>query len=737
MPQLLLEFFCEEIPARMQIRAERDLERLLSENLFAAGIRLSGARTYAGPRRLAAVLDGLPNELAEQIEEKKGPRLGAPEAALQGFVKSAGLASLADAEIIEDKKGAFYLARMRRPGRPMRDVLAQIVPQIVNSFPWPKSMRWGDGDLTWVRPLHSILCAFDGQLVPFEIEGIASGLITRGHRFHAPQAIEARSFAQYRDGLEAARVLIDREARKAKIMGEARDVMAARGLEWVQDDGLLDEVAGLCEWPVPLIGEMDPAFLELPAEVIRLTMRTHQRYFALFDPKRGGLSPHFLAVANIEAKDGGAAIAAGNARVLSARLSDARFFWEADKARPLDSLLPKLDRIIFHEKLGSVGEKARRVETLALELAQQICPADTQLAQEAAKLAKADLVSETVGEFPELQGQVGGWLLLAQGGDARVAQAIADHYRPVGPSDQVPREPISICVALADKLDTLCGFFAIDERPTGSKDPYALRRAALGVVRIILENGIKIPVKSMLLHPLRFSRVHQNIAEQKRLETVAAKHNDATGKRLRELAVDATELDRRFRSNAAIKSDEIKAIEDLLGFLFDRLKVQLREQGQRHDVIEAVFALGGDDLLECAERVAALSDFLAIPEGANLLAGYRRAANILSAEIKKSAKLEQELQGEIAPDRFVQDQERALHGAILAAEEAIPAALGGKAAYAQALLALSALRGPVDAFLEGVLVNDGDEAVRLNRLRALARVRALMGRVADFGKLEG
>lgn len=707
MPQLLLEFFCEEIPARMQIRAERDLERLLSENLFAAGIRLSGARTYAGPRRLAAVLDGLPNELAEQIEEKKGPRLGAPEAALQGFVKSAGLASLADAEIIEDKKGAFYLARMRRPGRPMRDVLAQIVPQIVNSFPWPKSMRWGDGDLTWVRPLHSILCAFDGQLVPFEIEGIASGLITRGHRFHAPQAIEARSFAQYRDGLEAARVLIDREARKAKIMGEARDVMAARGLEWVQDDGLLDEVAGLCEWPVPLIGEMDPAFLELPAEVIRLTMRTHQRYFALFDPKRGGLSPHFLAVANIEAKDGGAAIAAGNARVLSARLSDARFFWEADKARPLDSLLPKLDRIIFHEKLGSVGEKARRVETLALELAQVICPADTQLVLEAAKMAKADLVSETVGEFTELQGQVGGWLLLAHGGDARVAQAIADHYRPVGPSDQVPREPISMCVALADKLDTLCGFWAIDERPTGSKDPYALRRAALGFIRIILENGLRLDL-------LEF----QNRA-------LVRVQGDAAPR-----GVQPGALHERLGHRPG------RILAELTVFLRERLAVQLRDQGKRHDVVAAVFESQGDDgdFVRIVARIEALSAFLQTPDGLNLLAGYRRAANIVDGSTIDGERVNSEMP--IHPALFALPEESNLHEAGVGAEARLNLALDGEN-YADAMAVLAGLRAPVDAFLERVFVNDPDPAVRANRLVLLANVKNLMEKIADFGKIEG
>lgn len=694
MPQLLLEFLCEEIPARMQIQAERDLDRLLSEKLSAAKLPQYTVQTFSGPRRLAAVVDGLPAELAARIEEKKGPRLGAPQAALDGFVKSAGLSSLAEAQIVEDKKGAFYLARMHQAGRPMRDVVAQMLPQIVREFPWPKSMRWGNGDLTWVRPLHSILCAFDGQLVPFEIEGITSGLETRGHRFHAPAAFEARDFVTYRDKLRDAFVLIDRIERKGEIHAQARVLMAARGLEWVQDEGLLDEVAGLCEWPTALIGEMDPAFLELPAEIIRLTMRTHQRYFALWDPKREGLSPHFLAVANIEASDGGAAIAAGNSRVLSARLSDARFFWKVDQARPLDSLLPKLDRIVFHEKLGSIGAKARRIESLARELAAKLYP-DPCIGDKvslAAKLCKADLVTETVGEFPELQGQVGAWLHRLQGGDAHIAQAIGDHYRPVGPSDQAPADPIGICVALADKLDTLCGFFAIDERPTGSKDPFALRRAALGIVRILLEKRIALRLDGVLragLSALGDPNEHATIAR------------------------------------------------DILGFLADRLKVQLREQGQRHDVIEAVFVLGGDDLVVRAERVAALSDFLASSEGANLLAGYRRAANILSAEIKKNVGLAQEIAAEAEMGPFVQDQERALHAALLAAEAAIPAVLADNIAYGQALQALSALRGPVDDFLEGVLVNDAQAQLRLGRLRLLARVRDLMGKIADFGKIEG
>lgn len=689
MPQVLLEFFCEEIPARMQPRAEADLERLLIEKLGAAGLLAEGVKAFAGPRRLAAVIEGLPIEQSAQIEEKKGPRVGSPEAALQGFVKSAGLASLAAAEIVEDKKGAFYIARVQRAGRPVREVLAQIMVQIVRGFPWPKSMRWGDGDLNWVRPLHSIVCAFDGELVPFEVAGIAAGLHTPGHRFHAPAAIEVRNFDAYRDGLKAARVVIAREERKAIILAEAATLCAARELELVEDAGLLEEVAGLCEWPVPLIGAMDPAFLALPEEVIRLTMRTHQRYFALRDARTGGLSPHFLAVANIEAKDGGAAIAAGNARVLSARLSDARFFWEADMARPLDSLRPRLDRIVFHEKLGSVGDKVGRIAGLAEALAQEICAQDIEHVRRAALLCKADLVSETVGEFPELQGQIGHQLELLQGGDPRVAQAIEDHYRPVGPNDRVPADPISICVALADKLDTLCGFWAIDERPTGSKDPFALRRAALGVVRILCEHGIA----------LRLSEV---------LRAGLVAH--------------------------ACAGDQAAIAKSLLDFLADRLKVQLREQGHRHDVIEAVFAPGGDDLLARTVRVAALGAFLQTGDGVNLLAGYRRAASIVVNSAIDGAPVRPDQP--IHADAFTLELERNLHGALIACEGAWREAWEAER-FGDALAALAGVRAPVDAFLDGVFVNDADAGVRANRLGLLARVKDLMERTADFSKIEG
>jgi len=677
MPQLLLEFFSEEIPARMQARAEADLERLLLEKLSAAGFLPEAVKAFAGPRRLAAVVEGLASRQPDVSEEKKGPRVGAPDAAVQGFLKSAGLTGLAQAQVVENKKGAFYVALVHKAGRPTPEILAEIVPEIVRAFPWPKSMRWGEGDLYWVRPLHAILCAFDGEPVHFEVGGVRSGLTTRGHRFHASGLMEARDFETYRDGLRAARVLLTREERKERILAEVHALCSAQELELVADEGLLEEVAGLAEWPVPLMGAMDPAFLELPDEVIRLTMRTHQRYFAVRDPRTGRLAPKFIAVANIEALDGGGAIAAGNARVLSARLSDARFFWEADKARPLESLLPKLDRIVFHEKLGSVGDKARRFESLAVELAAAIYPGEVERVREAARLCKADLVSDTVGEFPELQGQAGARLHAAQGGEARVAAAIEDHYRPQGPSDRTPSDPVAICVALADKLDTLCGFWAIDEKPTGSKDPYALRRAALGVVRIVLENGVRLPLGD-------------------------------------------------------------RAPKDLLAFLAERLKVQLREQGKRHDLVDAVFALGDDDLVRIVARVEALGAFLKTEDGASLLAGYRRAANILKAEEKKDPAIAAAAAAGEAPQAalLALPAEQALHRAI---ETVGPAAAEAMAAeqFEAAMANLARLRAPVDGFFEAVLVNAAEAELRRNRLLLLAQVRGTINAIADFGRIEG
>ncbi len=497
MPELLIEFFSEEIPARMQKRAEEDLARLLGEKLGAAGLKPAKVETYSGPRRFAAVIADLPAATPDVSEERKGPRVGAPEKAVEGFLKSAGLASLAEAQIQQDPKGDFYIARIARKGQATAAVLAAIVPEIVRAFPWPKSMRSRDADLTWVRPLQNVLVMFGGKHVPVTLPGVKSEPITWGHRFHSKGAIEVSSFAHYEGALRGAHVLIDREARKALILERAREICAQRKLELVEDPGLLDEVCGLAEWPVVLLGDMDKRFLDLPGEVIRLSMRTHQKYFAVRDPKTGALAPHFIVVANIAAKDGGDAIAAGNARVLSARLNDARFFWDADRKTSLftEERKAKLEKIVFHRKLGSVWDKVERVRALAKELC-SVTGADEVLVDRAATLMKCDLVTETVGEFPELQGQIGRELAAKE--HPSVAQAIEDHYRPLGPNDRTPADPVAVTLALADKLDTLVGFWAIDEKPTGSSDAYGLRRAALGFVRIVLTNAIHFRAPSPL-----------------------------------------------------------------------------------------------------------------------------------------------------------------------------------------------------------------------------------------------
>ncbi|MCG8441188.1 MAG: glycine--tRNA ligase subunit beta, partial [Caulobacterales bacterium] len=612
MPQLLLELLSEEIPARMQARAAADLKRLVTDTLAEAGFRGEETRAFAGPRRLTAVVDGLPSRSADVREERKGPRVGAPDKAIAGFLRGAGLDTLDACETRADKKGEYYVAVLERPGRGAPEAIAAAVPEIVRAFPWPKSMRSAGGRLRWVRPLQRIVCLFDGKVVPFAVEGVASGDETEGHRVMGRGPFTVRDFDHYAETLRAkGRVLLDAADRAELIAREARAVCREAGLELVEDEGLLAEVAGLAEWPVMLLGDMDPAFLDLPPEVIRLSMRTHQKYFAVRDPKSGRLAPHFVVVANQEAPDGGAAIAAGNARVLSARLSDARHFWDNDRATPLGANIAKLKDIVFHAKLGSVFDKTARVESLARELAPKV-GADPDLAGVAAKLAKADLVSEMVYEFPELQGVMGRYYALVEAGldpldpgspaafaasgreaawaravkpaDAiAVADAVRDHYRPQGPSDDVPASPVSIAVALADKLDTLVGFWAIDEKPTGSKDPYALRRAALGVVRVVLVNEVRAQLAHILsLHFLHrpaheyegfgYSTIPQTFIEHCRLAG-----GDGYG---------AGEL-----NFSAAQDDASKRVADLLAFFADRLKVHLREEGVRHDLIDAVFAL--------------------------------------------------------------------------------------------------------------------------------------------------
>ena len=675
MPQLLLELFCEEIPARMQAKAESDLGEAIKKELSGAGLEFGAVETLGGPRRLTVVVNDLAEKSADVREERKGPKVGAPEKAVEGVMRGAGLTSIDQAEIKSDpKKGDFYVAVIETPGRAATDIIAEIVPSVIRGFHWPKSMRWGTGDLRWVRPLQRIVCVFGGNVVPFEIDGLASGNETEGHRVHGRGPFAVTDADSYKSALEGeGHVMLSREARRSKIHADAQKVCADAGLELVEDIGLLEEVTGLAEWPVVLLGEMDPAFLDLPEEVIQLSMRVHQKYFAVRDPKTGGLAPNFVVVANISAKDGGKKIAEGNSRVLSARLNDGRFFWDNDLATPLEEMGEKLKTIDFKKELGTIADKVERVAALARELAPKV-GADPALAERAARLSKSDLVSEMVYEFPELQGVMGRYYAQKQGEPQAVADAIRDHYKPQGPSDAVPSESVSIAVALADKLDTLVGFWAIDEKPTGSKDPFALRRAALGVVRIVLENNVRL---------------------------------------------------------ALTKDTQVNA--DLLSFFADRLKQYLRDQGKRHDLIDAVFALGEDDLVAITNRVDALQSFLSSDDGANLLAGFKRAANILKAEEKKDGTT---YQGTVNPELLTESQEKDLFAALQDGETKAGAALAAED-FEAAMGVLSSLRGPIDAFFDHVTVNADDVAVRQNRLYLLSQIRSVLGQVADFTKIEG
>ncbi len=727
MPDLLLELFSEEIPARMQRRAAEDLQKLVTGALVDAGLVYEGAKAFATPRRLALTVHGLPARSPDQREERKGPRVGAPERAVEGFLKSAGLSSVDEATIQQDQKGDFYVAVIEKPGRPAQDVIAAILPLVIRSFPWPKSMRWGQrsaepGSLTWVRPLHSILCVFgpeteETEVVDFEVGDIRSGNVTYGHRFMAPDPIVVRRFDDYMPKLEAAKVVLDADRRKQQIAADARDRALALGLEVVEDDALLEEVAGLVEWPVVLVGTFDESFLEIPPEVIRTTIRANQKCFVLnraaatrdnpiarrVESSRTRLANRFILTANIEAPDGGKTIVAGNERVIRARLADARYFWDTDLKTKLADRLPRLDAIVFHEKLGTQGERVKRLRRLAREIAPFV-PTDPNLADRAAMLAKADLVTEMVGEFPELQGLMGRYYAAAAGEPASVATAIEDHYRPVGPNDRVPTDPVAITVALADKLDTLVGFWAIDEKPTGSKDPYALRRAALGAIRIILQHGIRL-----------------------RLLQLFARQAELIGASIRSAATASGKPADNF-----FVRDEV--FTDLLAFIADRLKVQLREQGARHDLVDAVFALGNqDDVVTIMRCIEALASFLDSEDGANLMAGYRRAANILRDEEKKSG---QSFSGPVDPRLVALPQEKALFEAVGAAAGETKAAIEIED-FQSAMTALAKLRGPVDAFFDKVMVNTKEEKLRINRLRLLDKLRAAMMTVADFSKVGG
>jgi glycyl-tRNA synthetase beta chain len=880
MPDLLLELFSEEIPARMQRQAAEDLKRLVTDALVERNLTYEGAQSFVTPRRLALHVVGLPAAQADLREERKGPRVGAPEAAIQGFLKSAGLSRIEDARVETDpKKGQFYVALIEKPGRETKDAIAEIIPAIIRSFPWPKSMRWGAASakpdaLRWVRPLRGVACTLATQhdaaeIVPFEIDGIASGDVTWGHRFMAPAPIHVRRFDDYVDALQKAKVVLDADRRKAIILADAKDLAFAQGLTLVEDEGLLEEVAGLVEWPVVLMGEFEAAFLDLPPEAIRATIRANQKCFVLREaltpssvmagPEpaihgapsgaktdgaaarkgvdgrhkaghdagdgRGKLANKFILVSNLIAPDGGAAIAAGNGRVVRARLADARHFWQTDlaalpdakhkDAKPLDQRLEKLDRVVFHEKLGTQGERIARIEALARELAPQV-GADPDLAARAAHLAKADLATEMVGEFPELQGLMGRYYAIAQGEDRSVAEAIEDHYKPQGPNDRIPTSPVSIAVALADKLDTLVGFFAIDEKPTGSKDPYALRRAALGIIRIVLENRLRFGLRdvvrwALLNHIVSGFRPEEGYAslattydlvEQKEpnagwwpppFETLldydgfVSKHgggarsyqggypdldsdDDASElrqrrqsydeilqrlKRLDELVRHAKVWDifdpiggseppvqktfiadcdaRPFRSTYERPAEFVAA--SLLAFFADRLKIYLREKGARHDLIDAVFALPGqDDLLMIVRRVEALGRLLDSEDGQNLLTGYRRAANILRAEERRDGA------GAFAtkhdPALLALPAEKDLADGLAAAGAAARERVG-REDFEGAMRALATLRAPVDAFFLDVTVNADDPALRRNRLRLLNELREAMHTVADFSKVAG
>jgi glycyl-tRNA synthetase beta chain len=706
--ELLLEILSEEIPARMQARATDDLKRLVTGALKDAGLAFSGARAFATPRRLALVVDGIPERQPDVKDERKGPAVGAPDRAIEGFLGSVGLA-LDQCEKRDVKGKEFWFAVIEEKGRATTEVLAEVVPAVLTNFPWSKSMRWANTTFRWVRPVENILCLFSGLVVQGSItlgkitardemtertftasEPLHFNDLTRGHRFLAPQAFRVRDFADYHARLREAHVILDPEERREMLLDDADRLVEAEGLRLRNDPALFDEVTGLVEWPVALMGRIDDVFMDLPAEVLTESMRAHQKYFAL-ETKDHKLAPRFITVANMLTEDGGAAVVAGNERVLRARLSDARFFWDQDRKAKLESRVAKLAGITFHARLGTVAEKVDRMESLAAELSDYIPGADRNKATRAAHLSKADLTSGMVGEFPELQGVMGRYYALNDGEDADVAEAIAQHYAPRGPNDSCPTAPTAIAVALADKIDSLVGFWRIGETPTGSRDPYALRRAALGVIRLIIENGLRLPLWKVF---------------------AAADGIHASG--------DTEKM-------------EPAVPLALLEFVADRLKVQMREKGVRHDLIDAVFALESeDDLVRLLTRVDALTALLGTDDGANLLTAYRRAANIVAIEEKKDKTA---YDGAVDETLLTEAQEKTLNEVLAREEKALEQTLKAEK-YGDAMAALAHLRAPVDAFFDHVTVNCDDKALRANRLRLLSRIRAALHRVADFSKIE-
>lgn len=733
MTDFLLELLCEEIPARMQEKASADLARLFEGELAKVGLKAASIESFVTPRRLALIARGLPAATEAVSEELKGPRADAPEQALAGFLGKTGLARDQLVEREDAKGNRVLFAVINRAGRPTPDVLAEAVPAIIRAFPWPKSMRWGKASsssesLRWVRPLQGIVALFGDAVVPTAIDGIESGRETVGHRFHSTGPVTIANADAYAATLRTVHVIVGSEERRRIVREGAEAAAKAAVYALVPDEGLVAENAGLTEWPVPLLGRFDPEFLTVPREVIQLTMRTNQKYFACVDGE-GKLAPAFVCTANIVASDGGKAIVEGNAKVLAARLSDARFFWEQDLKIALADQAKKLHQIVFHEKLGTVADKVERVAKLARWLVEEgiVQGADADQAEQAARLAKADLVTGMVGEFPELQGVMGGYYARAEGLPDAVADAIRDHYKPVGQGDEVPTAPVTVAVSLADKLDTLACFYAIDEKPTGSKDPFALRRAMIAVARTILDRGLRSSLLKMLDAGMYGACTVPEIREnlQSRGEAAIALSKIAPDLRLSKAFGSGLEL--------AVEQAALEIAKDLFGFAIDRLKVQQREAGVRHDLIDAVFALGGeDDLVRLLARVKALQAFVETEDGANLLAGYRRAANILRAEAKKGTEPTAFSGFSYEPDAAEAALARVLDTQLPVAEQAIV-----EERFEEAMTALSVVRPTIDAFFDDVTVNDQDEAKRATRLALLDKLRAAMQRVADFSKIEG
>lgn len=693
MPELLLELFSEEIPARMQANAAQDLAKGVLAGLTANGVEVGAhdVEFFATPRRLVLIVHNLPVRQPDVKEERKGPRVGAPEQAIDGFLKSAGLTSLDQCQKQDAGKGEFWIAVIEKKGRPTADLLKDVIEGVMANFPWPKSMRWADQRENWVRPLQSILCLFAGQVAPVRFGRIEASNRTQGHRFLAPEPFAVRDYKDYQSRLKPVYVVLDADERKSLIQEQLAKLAQETGFMLKDDVGLLHEVAGLVEWPVALLGRIDDAFMDVPKEVLITSMRSHQKYFSLLN-QDGSLAPYFAVVSNMKTADQGKAVAAGNERVLRARLSDAKFFWDQDRKATLESRLPKLEQRVFYKGLGNMQDKAGRIEGLAQALSPYVPGADAKLAARAGRLAKADLSTGMVGEFPELQGVMGRYYALHDKEDAAVAQAIADHYAPQGPGDRCPTEPLSVAVALADKLDSLVGFFAIGEKPTGSKDPFALRRAALGVIRLVIENMLRLPLNAAL-----------------------ALAGSQYGDLLDESGLKA-------------------AYADLPGFFADRLKVHLKEQKVRHDLIDAVFGLSGeDDLVRLLARVSALSEFLSSPDGANLLGAYKRAANILKIEEKKDKKSYTE---PVLADQLEAPEEKALAQSLDGVEGGIGQCLKSED-FIGAMSAMAGLRGAVDAFFDKVTVNAERQDLRANRLRLLSAIRGAMDQVADFSKIEG